>query len=297
MNSDFESCLERHILVLDGATATLLSRHGSPCSDLLCLDRPATVLDAHRRYIEAGADIITTNTFNANTLSLRRYGLSHRWACICREAVALAYKAACASDRRCFVAGCLGACAASHLYTSTEITRAYQEQAQVLIENGADLLMLESVYDLDGAIAAAEGIIRAMEQSKHLPLMLSAIPARNGCLPSGHTLGKLVRATEHFGVTIYGLNCGYGISAMLPFIQQLSDITPAHISFHPNAGLPDSAGRYADTPQLMADTVSSLLRTSRIDIVGGCCGTTPEHIRRIAMAIRSSGTAEPDRLS
>lgn len=282
MNSDFENCLRQRTLVLDGATGTLLSAYGAPCTDLLCLDRPELVRDAHLRYISAGSDIITTNTFNANPLSLSCINHSGKWSEICREAVALARQATGASARSCFVAGCMGACAVKASQSRATLTEAYRLQAQVLIDSGADLLMLESVYDLDSTIASAEGIRRAISDCRSdIPLMLSATITRQGLMPSGHSLEEFVSTTSRFGANVYGLNCGFGLEAMLPYIRRLAALTPAFISFHPNAGLPDADGHYAVSPARFANLMQKALAENRINIIGGCCGTTPEYIRQL----------------
>lgn len=276
MTDNFESRLQSGIMILDGAMGTLLSDCGS-CCDNLCLSDPGSVYRAHIAYIHAGADIITTNTFNANFLALARYGLSERADDICSAGVRLARMAVADSGRQCFVAGCLGACTAS-----PDPTEAYRRQAKTLINGGADTLLLETIFDLDGAIAAIQGIHKAFEDTgRRLPLMLSATLTREGCLPSGHTLELFIEATRHSGAISYGLNCGFGIESLAPWIKRLGELTPAYISFHPNAGLPDAAGRYACTPERMAEALRHILRTSRLNIIGGCCGTTPEHIHAL----------------
>ena len=275
MTDDFERRLGSGIMILDGAMGTLLSNNGT-CCDNLCLSDPDAVYLAHLAYIEAGADIITTNTFNANTTALARYGLSKRADNICCAAVKIAQMAVADSGRQCFVAGCLGACTAS-----PATTEAYRRQAEILISGGADALLLETIFDLDGAIAAIQGIHKAFENTGlRLPLMLSATLTREGRLLSGHTLEQFIEATGHSGAISYGLNC-IGVESPAPWIKRLGKLTDAYISFHPNAGLPDAKGHYACTPELMADALRPLLRTCRLNIIGGCCGTTPEHVRAL----------------
>lgn len=281
MTDDFERCLGGGIMILDGAMGTLLSNNGT-CCDNLCLSDPDAVYRAHLAYIEAGADIITTDTFNANTQALARYGFSKHADDICSAGVRLARMAVADSGRQCFVAGCLGACTAS-----PATTEAYRRQANALITAGADTLLLETIFDLDGAIAAIKGILTAFENTGlRLPLMLSATLTREGCLPSGHTLEQFIEATRHSGAISYGINCGFGIESSAPWIKRLGELTHAYISFHPNAGLPDATGRYACTPERLTEAMRPLLRDCRLNIIGGCCGTTPGHIRVLANEIR-----------
>lgn len=322
--SSFADALASEILVLDGAMATMImplgldeadfrgelfaghdvALHG--CFELLCLTRPNLIAEIHRQYLDAGARVISTNTFNANSLSLASRHLAGRVGEICRAGAEIARQVVdryCAAqaispDRRPFVAGSMGpgpvSLSSAARQSDAEGSRkfeamatAYAEQATALIEGGVDLLLLETVFDTLNAKAASTGIQRAFQRvGRTVPLMVSATLTEQGRLPSGETLEEFIEAMRHSGAVSFGLNCGFGANALLPWVEQLSAISPGFVSVHPNAGLPDLTGRYRETPEQMAAAIAAMLRAGWVNIVGGCCGTTPEHIRLIAAEAR-----------
>ncbi len=302
--------LNRRVLTLDGAMGTMIQRLGlkeydfrgarfadhpvplAGCNDVLCLTRPQDIVGIHRQYIESGADIIETDTFNANAVSLRDYGLQHLAYEINRAGAQLARQAAGADH---FVAGSMGPTNISLSLANSEwnfdsLAQVYATQARGLIDGGADVLLLETAFDTLNAKAAIAGIEQARkETSRNLPLMISATLTQNGRLLSGQTLEAFVISVAHAHPLSIGLNCGFGAEETMPLLEKLQGL-PYRLSVHPNAGLPDELGRYVETPQNMALTIGRMLNKHMVNIVGGCCGTTPDHIRLIAALARK---AEP----
>ena len=322
--SSFTDALASEILVLDGAMATMIMPLGldeadfrgelfaghdvalSGCFELLCLTRPNLIAKIHGQYLDAGARIISTNTFNANSQSLASRHLSGRVGEICRAGAEIARQAvdrdceeqAISPDRLPFVAGSMGpgpvSLSSAARQSDAEGSRKFDavatacaEQATALIEGGVDLLLLETVFDTLNAKAASTGIQRAFQRvGKTVPLMVSATLTGQGRLPSGEILEEFIEAMRHSGAVSFGLNCSFGANALSPWVEQLSAISPGFVSVHPNAGLPDLTGRYRETPEQMAAAIAAMLRAGWVNIVGGCCGTTPEHIRLIAAEAR-----------
>lgn len=319
------NALNRRVLVLDGAMGTLL-RHThleekdfrcrqftdsqvqqhKYCYDILSITRPELIRKIHTDYLEAGADIIETNTFNANSISLAEFGLSDHAREICIAGVAVAREAV---DTYCsrhdispaarpFIAGTMGPTAVSLSLSMHQekpetdfgtLVAAYTEQAAALLEAGADIILLETICDTLNADTAIYGIRRAMKAlRKDVPLMLSVTLDNQGRLLSGETLDEFIKATSRSGAMIIGLNCGSGTSHLIPWLEHLSEITGCYTSFYPSAGLPDSTGSYNETPETMRHEIERILRKRLVNIIGGCCGTTPEHIRRIAAEARKT---------
>lgn len=311
----FEEALRHRILVLDGAMGTMIQRHDlseddfrgtldpapgirlKGCNDVLSLTCPDVIRGIHRAYIEAGADIIETNSFNANAVSLAEYGLTPMVAEINRAAASLAREEADAemyrSGRRVWVAGSVGPsnvalsiAGADGDVSFDSMAEAYACQCAALIAGGADLILLETIFDTLNAKAAINGARRAIgESGLSVPLMLSVTLTEQGRTLSGQTVGAFIDSVSHAGAVSIGLNCGFGAVGMEPWLRQLQD-APCFISLHPNAGLPDELGRYTETPEVMAATMRRYLEAGMLNIAGGCCGTTPEHIRAIADAAR-----------
>lgn len=313
------SRLTKEILVLDGAMGTMIMKsslsesdfrgdkfysHPLPLkgfNDVLCITKPEVITDIHSEYLNAGADIITTNTFNANRLSLSEYGLSDFVSEICEKGAHLALKAVnkfcydnyIPEERRPLVAGTMGPTGISLSISQQEnddpvaafnkMADAYMEQSVALIEGGVDILLLETAFDTINAKAAVCGIKKAFQQTgKSLPLMISATLSENGRLLSGQTLEEFVTALNHANPVSFGLNCGFGAKALIPYLRELNTLTERYISVHPNAGLPDAMGCYLDTPETMIKEVVGILKEGLTNIIGGCCGTTPDHIRLIS---------------
>lgn len=319
--------LTLRVLTLDGAMGTRIQalglterdfrgnwfeRHGvnlAGCNDVLCLTQREAIASIHREYLEAGADIITTNSFNANALSLAEYGIAdfakpiNLWAARIARRVADEYAAAHPDEGRKYVVGTMGPTSKSlsmagalddeHPVTWDALVDAYSEQAEALITGGVDALLLETVFDPLNAKAAAYAIIRVMEKAgRRLPVMVSATLTEQGRILSGQSLEGFVTAISHLEPLSVGLNCGFGAEQLMPWIRSLGE-TGAYVSFHPNAGLPNDLGGYDETPETMAAALRPLLREGALNIVGGCCGTGPEHIRAIAA---EAAAATPRRL-
>ncbi len=309
----------QRILILDGAMGTQLQNYklteedfrGSrfanhPGSlkgnnDLLVITRPEVVEEIHRAYLEAGADIIETNTFNATSISQDDYGTGHLVREINREAARIARKAADdfsakTPDKPRFVAGSIGPTnrtasmspdvnnPAFRAVTFDMLTEAYREQVLGLIEGGADMLLVETVFDTLNAKAALYAIGQVLEdEGLDLPVMISGtITDASGRTLSGQTLRAFIESVSHYPLFSIGLNCALGAEQLIPYIEELSGNTEFLVSVHPNAGLPNELGSYDQSAGEMAQLVEQMLERGWINIVGGCCGTAPEHIRQIA---------------
>lgn len=310
--SHIEEFAKNKILVLDGAMGTMIQALGlsesdfrgtrfaahdknlAGCNDLLCLTRPDDISGIHRRYLEAGADIIETNSFNSNAISLADYGLESLARELSREAARIARHTADAytasTGRKVFVAGSIGptnksltmAVSLGDTVTWDEMTTAYRDQIAGLIEGGVDLLLIETIFDTlnaKSAIFAAESLFE--ETGREIPVILSVTLTESGRTLSGQTLEAFVASTAHCHPFAVGLNCGFGPEGMKEYIAQLQPLVK-RVSAYANAGLPDKLGRYTETPQMMADAMEPMLASGQLNIVGGCCGTTPDHIRLLA---------------
>lgn len=304
---------KERVLVLDGSMGVMIQRlslseddfRGSRFADhpqalrgnndILCLSRPEAVADIHRQYLEAGADIIETNTFNSTTLSQREYGTES----LVRELnLAGARIARTEADRYStpsrprFVAGSIGPTGfaaslptdindpAARAVSFADLSDAFEEQAGALIDGGVDILLIETVFDSLNAKAAIAGVRRALEQRNvDIPLIVSiTISDVSGRLLSGHTPEAFLSTVAYARPFAVGFNCSAGPASLAPFIRRLAAISPFATIFYPNAGLPDTLGEYAETPEKFAATLRPLLRDGVINIAGGCCGTTPAHI-------------------
>jgi len=309
-------------MVLDGAMGTMIQAlsldekgfrgeefagHGSPlegCNDLLCLTRPAAIERIHDEFLEAGADILETNTFNSTSISLADYALEDRAFDINLAAAQLARRAADRAsdrtpDRRRFVAGSLGPTNRTasmspdvnnpgfRTVTFDELVAAYQEQIGGLVEGGVDLLMPETSFDtlnLKACLFAIEDYFD--RHDVRLPVSVSVtITDNSGRTLSGQTLEAFWHSIAHADLLSVGINCALGPTQMRPYVEELSRIAPAFTSCHPNAGLPNAFGEYDETPEDLSGTLAEFARAGWLNIVGGCCGTTPEHIRQVAEAV------------
>jgi len=313
---------QQRVLILDGAMGSMIqtlnlneadfrgslfTEHTKPlkgCNDLLCLTKPDAIAAIHHAYLEAGADIIETCSFNATAVSLADYGLADRAYEISVAAAKIARNAAdkhSVSDKPCFVAGSIGPTAkGASLYPDIndpskrgiswdELEAAYYDNARGLLDGGADILLVETVFDTLNAKAALFAISRlleergAQERGADVPVMISAtVSGESGRLLSGQTLEAFCLSVLHANPWAIGLNCSFGAEKMLPHIRQLADIAPCMISAHPNAGFPNQLGIYEETPECMAAHIETYLKEGLVNIVGGCCGSTPAHIAAIA---------------
>lgn len=271
----------------------------SGCVDILCLSAPRKVAAIHRSYLEAGADIITTNSFSANAISLREYGLEDHVYRIARAAASIARAEADAfstPDKPRFVAGSMGptsktASIAAHVgdsaareVTFKELAETYHEQARGLIDGGADALLIETVFDTLNAKAAIYAIKQLeRETSREIPVMISVtVSQKAGRTLSGQTIEAFWTSVRHAQPISVGINCSFGAREMLPHLERLASVADTFISVHPNAGLPNISGGYDETPESFAAAMKPYVERSLVNIMGGCCGTTPDFIRALA---------------
>ena len=309
--------IDERVLILDGAMGTMIQRYNlseqdfrgerfaempgqmKGNNDLLCLTRPDVIKDIHHKYLEAGADIIETNTFNAQRVSMADYHMQD----LCREinlaAAGLAremadeYTAKTPHKPR-FVAGSVGptnkTCSMSpdvnnpalRALTYDELAAAYQEQMEALLEGGVDALLIETIFDSLNAKAAIYAAETAMKKvGREVPLMLSVtVSDIAGRTLSGQTLDAFLASVQHAPIFSIGLNCSFGAKQLKPFLEGLAARAPYYISAYPNAGLPNSLGQYDQTPEEMASEVKEYIDEGLVNIIGGCCGTTEEYIAK-----------------
>ncbi len=332
-----ERLVNERVLVLDGAMGTMIQRYGlteadfrgerfkdipgqmKGNNDLLCLTRPDVIEEIHRKYLEAGADIIETNTFNATAVSMADYHVQE----FCREinlaAAKLARKLADeytlmnpAKPR--FVAGSVGptnkTCSMSpdvnnpafRALTFDGLKDAYCEQMEALLEGGVDALLIETIFDTLNAKAAIAAAEQSMEKlGRKVPLMLSVtVSDIAGRTLSGQTLEAFLASVQHAPIFSIGLNCSFGARQLKSFLEVLAKRAPYYISAYPNAGLPNSLGQYDQTPDDMAAEVDEFLKEGLVNIIGGCCGTTDEYIARFAEMVKGvephKPVASPERM-
>jgi 5-methyltetrahydrofolate--homocysteine methyltransferase len=292
------TALAERILVLDGAMGTMLQAAGltaadfggaalEGCNEHLNLTRPDVVRGVHRAYCEAGADCVSTNTFGCAPYVLGEYGLADRAFEICRVAAQLAREAA----GEAFVLGAMGpstrTITVTRNVTFDDVRTGYQVQAAGLIAGGADALLLETCQDTLNVKAAALGVQDAMRQAGvALPLMISATIEPTGTMLAGQGVDALTVSLEHLEPFSLGLNCSTGPEFMTDHLRSLSELTTAFTSVYPNAGLPDERGQYGETAASLAYKLRRFLDEGWVNIVGGCCGTTPAHIAAIAALAR-----------
>ncbi len=295
MNS-LEETLKQRIVVIDGAMGTMIQRAGikTDCNDLLCITHPDIIENIHSKYIDAGADIIETNSFNANEISLATHNLQNRADEINRAAVRVALKAR--GNRKVWIAGSIGPTSRSLMLELSEadsadsrfdtLVNAYTVQMTALVDEGVDLLLIETIFDSLNARAAAVAVQNAFENAaRRVPVIFSATLTETGRTLSGSSPEALLTAVSHVNPIAFTLNCGFGIEKMEPHIRSIAKL-PLFTGAYPNAGLPNAMGEYDETPRHMALCMEKMMRSGLLNIVGGCCGTTPEHIRAIAEAAR-----------
>ena len=310
------------ILILDGAMGSMLQDYRldeagyrgarfadwphplKGNNDLLNLSQPQIVEEIHSKYFAAGADMVETNTFNAQTVSMADYGMESLVRELNLAGARLARKAADAystPDKPRFVAGAIGPTNRTlslspdvnrpgyRAISFDELATAYQEQTEALIEGGVDVLLVETIFDTLNAKACLFAIQDAFTATgKELPIMISGtITDASGRTLSGQTTEAFLISMSHMPLLSIGLNCALGAKDLRPYLQTLAANTPFLISAYPNAGLPNAFGGYDETPLQMADAVEEYLDLGIVNILGGCCGTTPDHIREFAL--RASG--------
>ena len=308
-----QDALKQRILILDGAMGTMIQRYNlsendyrgtlftghtgelKGNNDLLSLTQPRIISEIHEAYLQAGADIIETNTFNATSVSMSDYGVQNYIWEINRNAALLARKAAdkySTADKPRFVAGAVGptnkTCSMSpdvnnpafRSLNYDNLVLSYLEQMKALLSGGVDALLIETVFDTLNAKAALYAAESAMEETGiHVPVMVSVtVSDSGGRTLSGQTLEAFLASVQHAPILTLGLNCSFGARDMKPFLKRLSEIAPYYISAYPNAGLPNRFGEYDETPEVMANQMKEFVEENLVNIIGGCCGTTPAHI-------------------
>ena len=324
MPQTFKDHLKMKILVLDGAMGTMIQRyrlqeddyrcsrfrsHPKPLkgnNDLLSITRPDIIQAIHLEYLMAGADIISTNTFNANSISMADYGMeglvyelnlaSARLGVEAVELYAASTEKSC--RRACFVAGSIGPTnrtasmsadvndPGARSVSFDQLVSAYSQQVRGLIDGGVDILLVETVFDVLNAKAALFAIGNVFEEKGvKLPVMVSVtITDASGRTLTGQTLEAFLISVSHFPLMSIGLNCALGADQLRPFLKELSAKSPFYVSAHPNAGLPNQFGEYDQEASYMASVVEEFMKSGWVNIIGGCCGTTPVHIAKIAEA-------------
>jgi len=306
------------ILIMDGAMGTMIQAQGlaeddfrgaqfadhsselKGCNDLLALTQPALIESIHAQYFDAGADIVETNTFNATAISLADYGLQDHAFEINRAAAEAARRAADArTDRLVFVAGALGPTnrtaslspdvndPAFRAVTFEQLEQAYYDQARGLVAGGVDLLLPETTFDTLNLKAALFAIRRHLrEVGREIPVFASlTVTDASGRTLSGQTVEAAWHSIRHANPLCVGINCALGANEMAPYVEELARLSPSWVHCYPNAGLPNELGAYDQTPEQMAEILVEFAREGWVNAVGGCCGTTPDHVRAIAEAV------------
>lgn len=307
---DIRTELSKRILILDGAMGTMLQRKGlQGNSESFNLTNPETIGEIHNEYIEAGADIITANSFSANSISQSEYNLSEKAGQMAEAAARIARKAADEAPRKIWVAGSVGPTSKSlslaqnindpifRPYSFDEMAEAFEVQIRGLVKGGVDLLLFETCFDALNTKAALYAIGHIPEASD-IPIMISAsMSDRSGRTLTGQTMEAFYRSVQHCSPLSFGLNCSLGAEEMIPLIAEVASFATCAVSCYPNAGLPNEMGEYDETPSQMAESVRKMALAGSVNIVGGCCGTTPEHIKAVAEAVKGispRAIPEPD---
>lgn len=322
-NRDIRHELEHRILLLDGGFGTMIQQYGLDeadyrgkefaasekllrgCNDLLNLTRPETIREIHEKYLQAGSDVITSNTFNANSISLADYGLAAEAYRINRVGAAIAREAADAFTARNpqkprFVGGSMGPTShtlsmsadvdnpGARAFTFEQLSQAYYDQARGLMDGGADLLMLETVFDALNAKAAIFAIETLFaERGMRLPVIVSGTLTSSGRTLAGQTIEAFYTSVAHAEPLAVSLNCSFGAKALLPYLERLAAVSEFRVAVYPNAGLPNVMGGYDETPAMFAADVEEYMRRGLVNLVGGCCGTTPLHIFELAKIVNN----------
>lgn len=314
-----EELSQKRILVLDGAMGTMIQKHKleeedfrgerfkdfqhslQGNSDLLCLTQAKIIQDIHRSFLEAGADILETNTFSANKFSLADYHMEDLVDEINYEGARMAREVADEyteknPDKPRYVAGSIGPTTKTaslspdvnnpgyRAVTFEDLRKTYKDQAEALLRGGADILLVETVFDTLNAKAALFAIMEIFdEQDIEVPVMISGtITDASGRTLSGQTAEAFLTSISHAPLFSVGLNCALGAKQLRPYVQTLAKEAPFAVSAHPNAGLPNAFGEYDQDADEMAELIKEYLDLNLVNVIGGCCGTTPEHIKAIA---------------
>lgn len=307
---DIQTELYKRILILDGAMGTMLQRKGlQGNSESFNLTNPETIGEIHNEYIEAGADIITANSFSANSISQSEYNLSEKAGQMAEAAARIARKAADEAPRKIWVAGSVGPTSKSlslaqnindpifRPYSFDGMAEAFEVQIRGLVKGGVDLLLFETCFDALNTKAALYALGHIPE-AKDIPVMISAsMSDKSGRTLTGQTMEAFYRSIQHCNPLSFGLNCSLGAEEMIPLIAEVASFAACAVSCYPNAGLPNEMGEYDETPSQMAESVRKMALAGSVNIVGGCCGTTPEYIKAVAEAVKGispRAIPEPD---
>jgi 5-methyltetrahydrofolate--homocysteine methyltransferase len=315
MKTELEKAIKERILILDGAMGTMIQRHKleeedfrkgafenhdkslKGNNDLLSITRPEIIKDIHRQYFQAGADIAETNTFSGTWIAQADYGLEDAVYRINFESAKIAKEVANEfTDKPRFVAGSIGPTNRTasispdvndpgyRAITFDELVGAYKDQVNALMDGGVDILLVETVFDTLNAKAALFAIDQVFEdRNTKIPIMVSGtITDQSGRTLTGQTTEAFLISLSHMPLLTIGLNCALGASLMRPYLQILNEKSPFGVSAHPNAGLPNEFGKYDESPEMMASQIKEFLDEGLVNIIGGCCGTTPDHIKAIA---------------
>jgi 5-methyltetrahydrofolate--homocysteine methyltransferase len=317
---DIRKELEKRILIIDGAMGTMIQRYKlseadyrgerfkdwpsdiKGNNDLLCLTQPQIIKAIHKEYLDAGADIIETNTFNAQRVSMADYNMQEFAYEINVAAAKIAKEAVKESGKQAWVAGALGPLNKTlslspdvnnpgyRALTFDEAVSAYYEQAKGLVEGGVDLILIETIFDTLNAKAAIFAVKKYFRDTNTpaLPIMISGtITDASGRTLSGQTLEAFYTSVMHAKPLSIGLNCALGAKEMRPHIEELSQLASCYVSAYPNAGLPNAMGEYDEHPEDTAHFLEDWAQEGFVNIVGGCCGTTPDHIKHIAEHVKN----------
>ena len=316
--------LNERILLLDGAMGTMLQRYKfeeedfrgerfkdwkSPLkgnNDLLSLTQPKAIKEVHQKYLEAGADIIETNTFSGTTIAMADYHMEDLVYELNFESAKIARKVCDEfsekkAEKPRFVAGSIGPTNKTaslspdvndpgfRAITFDELRIAYKQQSEALLDGGSDILLVETIFDTLNAKAALFAIDEiAEERNIKIPIMVSGtITDASGRTLSGQTAEAFLISVSHLNLLSVGFNCALGAKQLTPYLETIAHNSDFYISAYPNAGLPNAFGQYDETPQQMAEQIKGYLEKSLINIIGGCCGTTPEHIKAIAELVKN----------
>lgn len=303
--------LKKRVLVLDGATGTAIQKYNltdedfqgkKGCNEILNITKPDVIKEIHTKYIEAGADIIETNSFNCNRISLKdyeiedmSYTLSKKGAELARETADNFYKT---SGKKIYVAGSIGPTSKSlslpmgdvpyeREINFDQMKKIYSEQIEGVIDGGVDYLLIETIFDglsAKAALVAAEDLFE--KKNIQLPIMISATVNRQGKIFSGQSIESLITALDRPSIISFGLNCSFGAKDLIPMIKRIASFTDKYISLYPNAGLPNEEGEYEETPEITAGYLKELVDEKKVNILGGCCGTHFSHIKAIADLVK-----------
>ena len=311
---DILGMMRERILILDGATGTYLQQLGlteddfrgtvfnnhplplKGCNDVLCITKPEAIKQMHKDYINAGADIIETNSFNCNRFSLADYGLEDKVYEIAKAAASVAAECKKESGKWTVVAGSMGPTnktasmsadvnnPAARDVTFQDLVETYTDCVNGLIDGGADVILVETIFDTLNAKAAIKAVMNVEEERGiEIPIMASGTLAdASGRTLSGQTVEAYVASLTHGNLISIGLNCAFGARQLKPWLKRLAEVAPCPVSVHPNAGLPNVMGGYDETPETFAESAEEFMGEGLINIYGGCCGTTPAHIKAIA---------------